>query len=257
MRNKKTYIVLIVILFIFFLIMFLIFGLDNIKNTGYDTTIIVGEDTIWTYNKKKWNNVSNYKNLNWEKYNIYLNNVKTGNYYLVNDSKWYAFDDKKNAVMLDGDLLAYKSNHNIDVSSFNTSEIDDYSYVNSVLESNSLSKDSEYTALYKVVIDFDNDGLDEDFYLITNVFPMGFTPDKIFSIVFMVKDNEIYPMYTNISTNTGFNGCKPYFSSFIDVNDDSKSEVILSCAKYSTSNVSRMLYEFKNNEFKILISNNK
>ena len=54
-----------------------------------------------------------------------------------------------------------------------------------------------------------------------------------------------------------FNGCKPYFNSFIDVDNDSRYEFILNCAEYSTNGVSRMLYKYDNNEFKILISNNK
>ena len=79
---------------------------------------------------------------------------------------------------------------------------------------------------------------------------------KIFSLVFMVKNNEIYPIYTNITSNTGYNGCKPYFRAFVDVDNDSKYEFILSCAKYSASGTTNMLYEFKDKEFKILISNN-
>jgi len=32
----------------------------------------------------------------------------------------------------------------------------------------------------------------EDFYLISNAFPLDFDPEKIFSIVFMVKNEKIY-----------------------------------------------------------------
>ncbi len=258
MRGKKTYIVLIIIMLIFFLIMFVVFGLDNIKKESYDTTIIVGKNTVWSYKNKKWINISKpYDKLNWKKYNVYLNNEYNGNRYLWYSDKWYIFDSKKNALKLEGDLLAYKSNYDISIYNFETSKIDDYFYVNSVLEENNLPSDSQYTSNYKIEFDYDNDGKEEEFYLITNAFPMEGEPEKIFSIVFMVKNEEIYPIYNNISNNTGFNGCKPYFNTFIDVDNDSKYEFILSCAKYSVSTTTDILYKFEDNEFKILISNNK
>ena len=257
MREKKIYIFLIVLVIIFFLVMFFVFGLDEIKKGSYDTSIIVGNDTVWTFNNKKWRNISSYSDFNWEKYDVYSNNEKTGNYYLWYSDKWYVFDDDKNAVKTEGELLAVKSNHDISVYDIENDKIDDYSYVNQVLEDNEISSNNQYTVNKKIEFDYDNDGLNEKFYIISNAFPMDFDPEKVFSIVFMVKDEEIYPIYTNISENTGFNGCRPYISSFIDVDNDSIYEFILSCSKYSVSGVTRMLYDFKDNEFKILISNNK
>lgn len=256
MKSKKIYIVLIVIMIIFFLIMFFVFGLDELKKEGIDTTIIVDNDTVWTYSGKTWNNISSFNKCNWKKYDVYINNEKIGKYYLWYNDKWYVFDNNKNAVMIDGDLLGIKSNYNIYVHSFEKEKIDNYSYVYKVLEDNKLPIDSEYTVNYKVVFDYDGDGEVEEFYVITNVFPTGFNPKKIFSIVFMVKENIIYPIYTNVSNNKGLNGCRPYINSFIDIDDDNKYEFILSCSEYSVSGTNRMLYDFEDNKFKILISNN-
>ena len=36
----------------------------------------------------------------------------------------------------------------------------------------------------------------------------------------MIKDNSIYYIYKDISENRSYNGCKPYFNSFIDTNND-------------------------------------
>lgn len=257
MRKKRTYIILIAIILIFFVVMFLLFGVDNIKQEGYETTIIVGENTIWTYSDKRWKNTnSSYDKLNWKKYDIYLNNEKNGKYYLWHSDKWYAFDDNKNAVMLDGDLLAYDANYNISVYNFNYDDIENFNYVHNVLEDNSLPTTSEFTSSHVVFFDFDADGEEEEFYVISNAFPMDFDPEKIFSLVFMVKNDDIYPIYIDVSNNVGFNGCKPYFTSFLDIDDDSNYELILSCAKYSTAGTTDMLYKFDNNEFKLLISNN-
>lgn len=256
MRGKKTYIILIAIVIVFFIIMFLIFGIDVLKREKYDITIIVENDTVWTYKNRRWSNVDSFSDYNWKKYDIYLNNVNKGNYSLWYSDKWYAFDDNKKAVKLDGSLLAIKSNINIPIYDYDVLEIDDYSYVDEVLEDNDLSISSQYTVSKKIILDIDNDGENEEFYIISNAFPMDFNPNKIFSIVFMVKNGEIYPIYNNISKNTGFTGCRPYFSGFLDIDEDSKYEVILSCAEYSVSGVSRMLYKYENNEFKKLISNN-
>ena len=52
MKIKKVYIILIAILIIFGVIMFLVFGLDELRKESYDTTLVVGNDTIWTYKNK-------------------------------------------------------------------------------------------------------------------------------------------------------------------------------------------------------------
>ncbi|MBQ9019065.1 MAG: hypothetical protein IJ097_01970 [Bacilli bacterium] len=255
MRSKKTYVFLILIIVIFFIIMFLLFGLDGLRKEKYSTTIVVGENATWGFKNKKWTNISTYEDLNWEKFHVYTNNVEIGNYYLWHNDKWYVFNDKKEAVILDGEMIAYKANHNISIKEFNQQSIDDYTYVYQELDNKGISTTSKYTADYKVLFDFDSDGVEEEFYVITNAFPTGFNPDKIFSLVFMVKDDKIYPIYEDVLKNKSFNGCKPYFNSFIDVDDDNKYEIILSCAEYSVSKTKVMLYTMENQEFKTLISN--
>ena len=259
MRKKSTYIVLLVSLIAFFLVMFLVFGLDNIKKEKYATTLLVGDDTVWTYSNKKWNNISKVttiKDLSWKKFNVYNDNKKVGNYYLWRDEdRWYAFDDKKNAIPMSGEFFAYDANYDIDVSDFTEEEITDRTYVNQVLEENDLSPSSKTSTEYMIRFDYDNDGVEEEFYLISNVFALDFTPETSFSIVFMVKNDQVYYIYKDISTNRIYNGCMPYFTTFLDSDDDGNYEFVLSCARYSVSGVVKMLYKNEKGEFKILISN--
>ena len=101
MRKTKTYIKLFIILLVFFIVMFLIFGINNIKQSNYQTTLLIGNNTIWNYNKNKWINIStrdSIEKLNWKEYNIYLDNKEFGKYFLWHDDKWYAFDKNNNAV---------------------------------------------------------------------------------------------------------------------------------------------------------------
>ena len=161
---------------------------NDIKQNRYEATVIVSDEAIWNYHNKKWTNVTSntsIQNLNWNKYKIYLDNIEFGNYYLWKDDRWYAFDDHKNAISLEGDLLAYRSNFDLKIYDFVEDEIKDKTYVEKVLLENNLSTNSQFTSSSKISFDFDNDGFIEDFYLISNVFPHDFVPDTIFSIVFI------------------------------------------------------------------------
>lgn len=258
MRKKKTYLIIIIILIIYLAGMYFFLGKDNLKEEKEATTIIVGDSTVWRYSSRKWLNIkkrATKETLNWQQFTIYDDNKKLGNYYLWLDDKWYFFDKNKNAIQTNGKTLAYKSNFNIDIKEYTEEQITDYSYVNYVLNENNLSTSSKFTSNYKVSIDIDNDQVNEDFYVISNSFAMDFTPDRIFSIVFMVKNNKIYYLYNDISDNKVNNGCKPYLNYFLDLNSDKKYEVILSCGKFSTETPVDMLYQFNNDSFEILISN--
>ena len=259
MREKKTYIVLIVIILVFSLVMFVLFGLQKLKEDNQEGVFIVGDTTVWTYSKNKWVTIrssSAFNKLSWKKYQVYLDNKRYGSYELWHDDKWYAFDNDKNAVALDGNMFAYNTNYDVKVYDYSLEKIDSGNeYVARVLQDNGLSLSSKFTSSSKVSLDFDNDGVIEDFYLITDVFPLDFHPDTIFSIVFMVKNGTIYDIYKDIGGDDAFSGCKPFFNTILDVNDDNKYELILSCGKYSVSEQIDMLYKFSDNKFKIIISN--
>lgn len=258
MVKKRVYIVLIVVLVAFLLIMFYVFGSKNIKEEGISEVLIVGDQTVWKYSKKKWYNItykSSLQQLSWKKYRVFSNNEELGTYYLWYSDKWYAFDDDKQAVRVEGDLFAYSSKNDLKVHNFSMDNVDDFEFVNYVLESNDISTSSKFTSIYKVDLDFDNDSNVETFYLVSNAFAMDFEPEKSFSIAFMVKGDTIYYIYKDVTANKGFNGCKPYYNTFLDVNDDDVYEFILSCSDYSISKKIDMLYQFSEDSFKIVISN--
>jgi len=238
--------------------MFLALGVNNIKKSKYDTTLIVGNSAVWTYKDKRWFNLtslSEIEHFNWEEFNVFSNNEKIGNYYLWYSDEWYLFDKEKNAINIDGDLFAYQANHDINILSFTEEEITDDTYVNYVLQENDLSLSSQFTTKYKLSFDFDNDGEVEDFYVISNAFPLDFDPEKVFSFVFMVKNDYIYYLYNDISSNRSFNGCKPFVKNVLDVDNDNIYEMILGCGRYSVSEEVDMLYKFIDDSFKIVISN--
>jgi len=256
MLSNKKYIILILIILVFFVIMFLLFGVDNIKKENYSTAIVIGDDSVFVLEKQEWFNItSDYEDLNWDKFNVYSNNEKIGNYYLWHNDKWYVFDNKKNPVNIEGTILGISSNYNINVYEFNEENIDNSKYIDEILENNNFPKDTTLTTKYKISFDFDRDGVIEEFYLVSNVFNLDENPEKVFSLVFMVKNDEVYPIYTDIKNNESLDGCKPYITSFLNIDEDDTSEFILSCGKYSVEKTTHMLYKFKDNKFKILVSN--
>ena len=260
-RDTKVYILLIVFLAIFFVVMFLLFGVDNIKQEKYTTTIIVGDTSVWKYENRKWLNIrtrTSLDELSWNKFHVFSNNKEIGEYYLwYNQNRWYAFDEKKNAVQTDTSLLAYQANFDMKVYDYEVETIDATDkYVQKVLQDHNIGLSSTFTSIYKTRLDFDNDSKEEEFYILSNAFPMGADPDRIFSIAFMVKDDEISYLYEDIFEKTNsYNGCKPYYNAFLDTNNDNKYEIILSCGRYSATNQVDMLYQYIDKKFKILISN--
>lgn len=258
MVKKRTYIFLIIILVVFFIVMFLVFGRKNIKKSDNTSVFILGDSTVWKYSKNNYYNItykSSFQKLSWNSYDVYSNNEKVGNYYLWYNDKWYVFDKDRNPIKIDGDLIAIKSNYGLELKKFSTENVTDFSYVDMVLEDNGLSSDSQFTSIYKINFDIDNDSVNEEFYIISNAFAIDFVPEKTFSIAFTIKDNSLYYIYRDVTDNKNFSGCIPYYNSFLDFDNDGTSEFVLSCAKYSNMGQIDMLYKYVDNNFKIIISN--
>lgn len=256
---SSRYKVITIILVVYLVVFFLIYGLSNMKNGQRKLTLLVGDNTVWDYSNKSWLNITREEtldSLNWEEYKVFLDNKYFGEYSMwYDDNKWYAFNSNKKAVKMEGELIAYKANYDLKIKEFETKENNNNTYVHQVLKDNNLSTSSQMTVNNVVNFDIDADGVEEQFYVISNAFASDFYPDTIFSIVFMVKEQKIYSMYTNIEKANYGNGCKPYIRTFLDINDDDKHELILTCAKYSVQEPEDMLFQLNKEKFDLLISN--
>ena len=256
---SSRYKVITIILVVYLVVFFLIYGLTNMKNGQRELTLLVGDNTVWNYSNKSWLNITREEtldSLNWQEYKVFLDNKYFGEYSMwYDDNKWYAFNSNKTAVKMEGELIAYKANYDLKIKEFETKENKNNTYVHQVLKENNLSTSSQMTVNNVINYDIDNDGLAEQFYIISNAFASDFYPDTIFSIVFMVKEEKIYSMYTNVEKANYGNGCKPYIRTFLDINDDDKHELILTCAKYSVQEPEDMLFQLNKEKFDLLISN--
>ncbi len=256
--NKK-YIILISIIIVYFLFFFFFIGLGEIKNNKREATIFLDENTVWTLEKNSWSNITDEidkKEFNGLEFNVFSNYENIGKYYLWRDEKWYLFDKNRKPYLYDeGNFLAVRANYNINVLKFEPQEINDQRYINTVLSENNITDSEEFTVSNLYQIDFDSDGVKENFYAISNAFARETSPDKVFSIVFMEKVGQIYYLYNSISSNDGQNSCKPYINTVVDLNEDDVYEIILSCGYFSIQSRHDMLYQFKDNNFDLILSN--
>ena len=258
-RNNIIIIFIIVLIVIYCLILFFFLGgSKRISKEKNDIVLIPDQSTMWTCSKNHWTNVTldeSLEKLNWLKYNVYIDDEKFGNYYMWYDnSKWYLFDKDRNSINYDGELFAYNSNYKIKVSKFKDNEINDFSYVEKMLKKKKVNSIdiSEYVVSSQIDIDVDNDGEKEAFYIISNS-NISSSNNNNFSIIFMVKDDKIYDIYSEIRDDTT---CLPYISKFIDVDEDNKLELIVGCDSLSVNGNKKFLYKFtKDNKYKIIVSN--
>ena len=254
--NKKYYI-LIAILIAYFLIIFLVFGLDNLKSEQRIATIFIDKETAWQLEKNKWNKIEvNNEQISNQKFNVFINSENIGNFYIEKQENWILYDTSRNLYNYEqGDFFAIRSNYDVNVLNINQEQISDVSLIKNVLNENGITESDELTVASQYEFDIDNDGIKEIFYAIGNAFTKETFPSKVFSLVFMKKNNEIYYLHKEIEINDGQNGCKPYINTVIDLDSDFKYEIIVSCGYYSIQNRNDKLYKFKDNEFHLLANN--
>ena len=165
MKKNKRYKIIIIVLVVYLLVFFLFLGLKNIKHKNQKITLLIGDSTVWEYENKTWFNItsnSRIDNLSWQKYEVFLDNKYKGNYDLwYDDTKWYAFNQDKTPVNLEGELIAYKANHDLKIKDFEVRETTNNTYVHQILRDNNLKTSSQLTVNNVINIDIDNDGIND------------------------------------------------------------------------------------------------
>ena len=256
-KGKKKYVIILAVLLIYFVIIFFMFYNKKEKVIS----IVVDNYAFFHYDKnKKWKSIplrnNKLESYNWKDYDTYVNGEFYGNKYLWFNDKWYVFNKDKSPVNYSGSLLAIHSgfDYSIKPINFENKNIDNYSYVYDVLKKNNILIDNNYTVSSYLLFDIDNDGNNEEFYTVSNSFPIDFSASKYYSFVFMVKNNKIYYLYKDTYDEI-FDACKPYISGILDVDNDKTYEVIVNCGKYSNRGTNVSLYRFNKKGFVKIISN--
>lgn len=216
----------------------------------YNQLLIIGGNTIVEYrnNKllkiKKSNKIN--KRLNYKKYSVYNNGIfedyyidfKNGDY---NNISYTLYNNSDEETNITDSLLAYTNDLNINVQSVKNS------YIMTDIDKKLLQKSLpgyNLNNIYfnKVTVDLDNDGLNEEIYIVNN-FDFVNVPDKTVSYVFLKTSNgNIIEIEKDESSNQ--NKVPAYrFSYSIDVDKDNEYEIILS-KFYNESIVNYNIYKY-------------
>ena len=264
-KNTPVAIIVIISLTIFLLVFFLFSNRDGVvftssKSEGY---LIVGQNSMFSYHNKKIYNVpinSNVmKELDWNEFKVLDNYKVKGNYLMHFDEKWYLFTKDRKAVTYESDsIIAYKANYKMNYVYKESIPIVDNEYVEKVADKKGVAAEN-LTVNEEVNMDIDNDGKNETFYLISTALPVIPTEDKEYSIVFMVKDGKIYNIYDTLVAKIIPDICQPKIEGFINLNENNKYEVILSCSTIGPREQKVYLYEMTkkngNLQFELKASN--
>ncbi len=263
---KKSYKILIAIILIYAVIMIIFVGIPAIRKNNNEkkgTYLLVGNVSRWEYVNNTWQSITDINS-------VLSNNLfkcyDDGNYLgefevqYYNDI-WYLFDKNNDSRKLSSSFLATSSAKEIEVIDLNNimTNLDqvDLSYVNKVLEDNSLPS-ATLTTLglqNKITFDFDGDKQEEMLYTISNWYD-GQSQDKIYSFVFYVDNNNIQILREDIVDKIDMYDNHQYpIVAILDTNNDHKYEFIISEDKLMQGmEQCHIMYQLKKGQFNIIKS---
>jgi len=255
MKNKKNIIIVIVIIVAYLALAIVLFGWENFINKFQGINIMLSTGEKWQLKDGIWSNMEDSKEYNWKKFDVYINNQLLGNYDLMYNNKWYIFDGNRKSIKYDGKLLGISGNKKYEVIDFQKQNLDTKgeNLLKQILKDDNIDYPKSFELAEKVTLDIDGDGNDETIYTISNAFTYDTDINKEFSIIF-IDDDEVQVLYKRYSdVQNHYDLCVPRVSNVIDINKDSKYEIIFECTYYSELGSCSMLYELSDDEYKFKI----
>jgi len=252
MPNKKTLIVIFSIICAYFVFAIIFFGLDNFKNKFQDLFIMLDSGDKWQFQDGKWIDVTDEDTYNWQKYNIYIDNKLYGNYDIFYNDNWYIFDSNRNNKQYDGNFIAIKGNKKYDIIDYEKQDFDSNgkSKLIDILKQENMTFQNKYNYAEKISLDIDGDNELENIYTISNAFVEDLK--DYFSVAF-IEDKDIQILYEDYnSTGNSYDMCVPKVDHIIDIDSDSKYEIIMECVYYSVIGSCDSLYQKQGGKYKIV-----
>lgn len=253
-KNKKKYYVIIAILVIYFLCMFIFIIYPAMKKSKRQIYIMVDNAAKWKFEGDKWEDIpDDESNLyNWQKFKLYKDSVYAGEYNLLYNDRFLVYDDQRKPVpMTNYDFLAVRSNQKFSVAEYETVEIDEehMKYVEQILNEYHITS-RELVTKQMIIYDIDSDGNNETIMNISNLFETQAAPSKIFSFIFVVKDDKITIVSKIVDTlDKKLNYCKPYIHSLIDTDNNKNYEIITGCGYYMNNKNCVEMYEYQSKKY--------
>lgn len=258
---KKIYVIIILIAVLYFCLMYFLFikPTPQILTTHGDVSMIIGPNTVWKYENKRWkviNNISSYDN---QFYNLYIDNKLKGTYELgYMDAGWNYYEkdcfanslDCKNYSLVDEKFIAIAGDRDVTLKKFKVINVDK-SEIREIMKELHISE-SENMKIEKIVLDLDNDKTDEEIYIISNVFMQNEFVNKYYSILLIKKGKKIMTLYKNI-TDTENENCDIQVPYILDMSVNKKYSIISQCMYNDLVGSCHELYEWYNGEYKRVI----
>lgn len=248
MSKKKDYIVLYALLGIYIFITLCFYGyqeLLKLKEKRKNTYLIINNNVKIQYENGKWTDIDDSEKYNMIDYDVYINSVKLGNYKIQQlNNKWYLFDDERNSIKYNGQLLAINTKRDFKAIEYKEEAINSIDRENLVelLKNHEITKFS-LNMKEKVTLDFDGDGDIETLYAVSNAFIVN--EQKCFSLLYIVDDNKT-TILKQVFKNIGSEHVIPLMDivSIIDIDDDNKYEIIVDESYFDNIRPCHSMYQY-------------
>lgn len=241
-KKYKGYIIVIGVLVVYFVFAF-IFASRSKKMDSQYISIVIDGVSGWEYKNREWNTINDFTRIDETiKYKIYSYNNYYGDYTIkVTNNYLYGFDSDYNSLQYNGSILAYNSNIDVNVLSFDYLSADsgDIFILKDILDKYSIYN----TSIKKVIIDLNNDNNDEYIYIL-NIY--NDNNDSIFSGIYLY-DNELKEI---IKSNNSYSSV--YNVAYIlDLDKDNIFEIVISSNFYD--NFSYSIYNFEDDNYTLFL----
>lgn len=254
-KKKKSYYIVFILLFLYLLFMFYFFVIPSSHKSSRKMYIMVDNTAKWKFEGKKWEDIkSTESNLyDWQEFSIYKRGNYLGKYYLLYNDQFLWYDKNRHPIQKNGStMLAVRSNQDFKVAEYSTTTIslEDMSYVDEILQQYNIST-REIIFQEAFSYDLDSDGNQEKIFTVSNLFEPNYAPDKIFSFIFVVKNDRITVVSSMVDTLDKKNEhCRSYVHSLVDTNQDGNYEFITGCGYYNSTKNCVEMFEYQKNQYK-------
>ncbi len=262
--NEKVTIFIIIIFILIMVILLVLYFLGIIGGKAPSVDIVLNKDRMITYSKDKWKQVlpKDYEKYDWDKFDVFEEGKKKGNYSLyITDNKFYLFEEKdkeRNSITTTEESLYLGGRIKSKFIEFDKEELTDKdnNYIHSVLLKEGVSNSdlNNYLRGYKVTYDFDNDDNKEELFVISNMFAYSVNSNA-YSLIFVKDNNKTTFIYKNVvKAKNRYSMCSATLLGLIKIEDSNDVNIITKCGYYSYSNNNEYgVYKNSDNKYELLL----
>lgn len=256
-KKNKVLLIILSIVLIYGIIMIFVLKNDNKTNNNNSSNnktninyLLINNISNWSYSNDKWNSLTNKEVAEANAtYKAFVNNNYLGEYKVLYGTKWNLIDNDNNIVVYNGNLIAYSTNFNINISHLSSRKInsDDEKLIK---EQYSFANLSDLTDNEVYDVDLDNNGTKDEVICLSNV---GSTSSltSYFNLLIIKYNDDIKTLISeNIKPEDMLDSKTYYISLISNINDSDISSIIVGY-KYGSEagKPGNMLFSYENNNF--------